>query len=86
MPKTVENVINRDAPEEYYRNQFLANAMVNLNMIDTIGSGIKKMFILQMQRYFPLPNYNLAEHNKVIVKIIGKILDENIQNELIILI
>lgn len=77
MPKTVENVINRDAPEEYYRNQFLANAMVNLNMIDTIGSGIKKMFILQMQRYFPLPNYNLAEHNKVIVKIIGKILDEN---------
>lgn len=77
IPKTVENVIERDAPEEYYRNQFLANAMVNLNMIDTIGSGIKKMFILQMQRYFPLPNYDLTQHNKVIVKIIGKIIDEN---------
>jgi ATP-dependent DNA helicase RecG len=77
IPKTVENVIERDAPEEYYRNQFLANAMVNLNMIDTIGSGIKKMFILQMQRYFPLPNYDLNEYNKVSVKIIGKIIDEN---------
>lgn len=77
IPKTIENVINRDSPEEYYRNQFLANAMVNLNMIDTIGSGIKKIFILQMQRYFPLPNYNLDDKNKVIVKIIGKIIDEN---------
>jgi ATP-dependent DNA helicase RecG len=77
IPKTIENVINRDAPEEYYRNQFLANAMVNFNMIDTIGSGIKKMFILQMQRYFPLPDYNLSSPDKVIVKIIGKVLDEN---------
>jgi ATP-dependent DNA helicase RecG len=51
--------------------------MVNLNMIDAIGSGIKKMFILQMQRYFPLPNYNLVDKNKVTVKIIGKIIDEN---------
>ena len=30
-----ENVINNDAPESQYRNPFLANAMVNLNMIDT---------------------------------------------------
>lgn len=77
IPRSIENVIDRDSPEEYYRNQFLANAMVNLNMIDTIGSGIKKMFILQMQRYFPLPNYNLSDKNKVTVKIIGKIIDEN---------
>lgn len=77
IPRSIENVIDRDSPEEYYRNQFLANAMVNLNMIDTIGSGIKKMFILQMQRYFPLPNYNLSDKNKVSVKIIGKIIDEN---------
>lgn len=77
IPRSIENVIDRDSPEEYYRNQFLANAMVNLNMIDTIGSGIKKMFILQMQIYFPLPNYNLSDKNKVTVKIIGKIIDEN---------
>ena len=34
----------RDAPPEVYPNRFLAEAMVNLNMIDTIGSGIKRMF------------------------------------------
>jgi len=77
IPKTIETVIEQDAPQEYYRNQFLANAMVNLNMIDTIGSGIKKMFLLQMQRYFPLPDYDLSQPEKVKVKITGKIIDEN---------
>ena len=77
IPQTIERVIDQDAPQEYYRNQFLANAMVNLNMIDTIGSGIKKMFIKQIQRYFPLPDYDLKDPERVKVKIIGKILDEN---------
>ena len=45
--------------------------MVNLNMIDTIGSGIKKMFLLQMQRYFPLSDYDLSQPEKVKVKITG---------------
>lgn len=53
------------------------NAMVNLNMIDIIGSGIKKMFNLQRQRYFPLPDYDLDEPNRVKVRIIGKIINEN---------
>ena len=30
-----------------------------------------------MQRYFPLPNYNLSDKGKVTVKIIGKIIDKN---------
>ena len=77
IPKTIENVIERDAPEEYYRNEFLSNAMVNLNMIDTIGSGIKKMFKLQMQRYFPLPDYDLSQQERVVVRVIGKVIDEN---------
>ena len=47
IPGSVETVIEENAPPEYYRNQFLANAMVILNMIDTIGSGIRKMFRLQ---------------------------------------
>jgi predicted HTH transcriptional regulator len=38
IPKSIERVIEQDAPQEYYRNQFLADAMVNLNMIDTIGT------------------------------------------------
>lgn len=77
LPGSVENVIATDAPPEKYRNPFLANAMVNLNMIDTIGSGIKKMFNLQRQRYFPLPDYDLSETNRVKVRVLGKIIDEN---------
>src|SRR5690606_37123018 len=34
IPQSVEQVIEADAPESRYRNPFLANAMVNLNMID----------------------------------------------------
>lgn len=74
LPLTIENVISADAPAAIYRNNFLSDAMVNLSMIDTIGSGIKSMFISQKNKYFPLPDYDLAE-NKVQVTIIGKILN-----------
>ncbi|HWP97155.1 MAG TPA: RNA-binding domain-containing protein [Syntrophomonadaceae bacterium] len=77
LPGSVENVIATDAPPEEYRNPFLANAMVNLNMIDTIGSGIKKMFKLQRQRNFPMPDYDLHEENRVKVRVLGKIINEN---------
>jgi len=49
--------------------------MVNLNMIDTIGSGIKRMFRIQRERNFPMPDYNLSQSGKVSVRIIGKIID-----------
>jgi ATP-dependent DNA helicase RecG len=77
IPLSIENVIRMDAPPEYYRNPFLVSAMVNLNMIDTIGSGIKRMFNLQKKRSFPLPDYDLSDKKRVSVKIYGKILDEN---------
>jgi ATP-dependent DNA helicase RecG len=76
IPGSVEEVIRRDAPPEFYRNRFLADAMVNLNMIDTIGSGIKRMFTKQRQRYFPMPDYDLSETGRVKVRIIGKVIDE----------
>ncbi|HJJ31115.1 MAG TPA: putative DNA binding domain-containing protein [Methanocorpusculum sp.] len=82
IPGTVENVLRCDAPEERYRNAFLANAMVNYNMVDTIGSGIKKMFNLQAERCFPLPEYTLTE-NKTEVLFIGKVLDLDYANLLI---
>jgi len=53
IPRSINEVLFSDAPSPYYRNKFLADAMVNLNMIDTIGSGIKKMFLLQRKKYFP---------------------------------
>ncbi len=77
IPDSVEEVIRRDAPEEIYRNRFLADAMVNCGMIDTIGSGIKKMFRLQKERYFPLPEYRITKgkNPRVELRIEGKILN-----------
>ncbi|MFH1147123.1 MAG: RNA-binding domain-containing protein [Pseudomonadota bacterium] len=76
LPGSVETVIRRDAPMEVYRNRALAQAMVNLNMIDTQGGGIKRMFQTQMKRFFPLPDYDLSETDRVVVSIPGQVLDE----------
>lgn len=83
LPNSVDNVIIRDAPFDIYRNPFLSQAMFNLGMIDTIGSGIIKMFETQKKRYFPLPDYDLLEPKTVKVTIFGKILDVNYTNVLI---
>ena len=48
--------------------------MVNLNMVDTIGSGIRKMFNFQRIRFFPLPEYDFS-NDRVKVTVIGKVLD-----------
>lgn len=74
IPITIENVINSDSPPNYYRNNLLSNAMVNLNMIDTIGSGIKRMFTNQSKKYFPLPDYNIS-NDRVVVTLTGKVLN-----------
>jgi len=76
LPGDVERVIRQDAPLEIYRNPFLAEAMVNLNMIDTQGGGIKRMFLTQFKRFFPMPDYDLADPERVAVRIQGSILDE----------
>ena len=76
LPGRVETVIEQDAPLEIYRNPFLAEAMVNLNMIDTQGGGIKRMFMKQRERFFPMPDYDLSQPERVMVKLRGHILDE----------
>jgi ATP-dependent DNA helicase RecG len=35
------------------------------------------MFIKQRERFFPLPDFDLSDSNKVVVKIAGRIWDEN---------
>ncbi len=74
IPGSVEKVVKEDAPEEHYRNRFLASAMFNLKMVDTAGGGIRKMFNYQRERFFPMPDYDLVK-GKVKVSITGKILD-----------
>ena len=73
-------------PEDYfigertpqrYRNHWLAQGMVNLNMIDTVGHGIHAMIMAQRQRYFPLPDYSKSEPRKVVLEIFGHVIDEN---------
>ncbi len=76
LPGSVEAVIEQDAPLEIYRNPFLAEAMVNLNMIDTQGGGIKRMFQKQRQRFFPMPDYDLSEPERVKLTLRGRVLDE----------
>ncbi|MDD4568481.1 MAG: putative DNA binding domain-containing protein, partial [Methanoculleus chikugoensis] len=83
IPGTVLSVIERDMPSDQYRNPFLAGAMVELNMIDTIGSGIKRMFRIQRDRNFPMPDYDLDEEGVVRVTIPGRVIDERYTRMLI---
>jgi ATP-dependent DNA helicase RecG len=75
LPSSVENVVLKDTPEEIYRNPYLVEAMKNMDMIETQGGGIRKLFNFQRQRFFPMPEYDISE-GKVKVTIIGKIVDE----------
>lgn len=58
-----------------YRNPFLAQAMAELNMIDTMGYGIRDMYLGQARRYFPMPDYDLSEPNAVRMTIYGGVVD-----------
>ena len=60
-----------------YRNRWLADAMVNLNMIDRMGYGIHKMFKSQKKRFFPLPDYSKSSANEVVLEIYGHSINEN---------
>ena len=57
--------------------------MRNLNMIDSLGFGIHKMFKSQRQRFFPLPDYAKSKRNEVVLEIYGHSIDENYSKLLI---
>ena len=77
IPQSIDNLIlNESYIPPYYRNTYLAQAMVNLNMIDTAGMGIRRSFEKLRERYFPMLDYDLSEFNRVKVIIYGKIIDE----------
>ncbi|HLN22403.1 MAG TPA: ATP-binding protein [Patescibacteria group bacterium] len=60
-----------------YRNPWLAQAMVQLGMIDTMGYGIHAMTVAQRKRYFPLPDYEKSTASKVVLEIFGHAINEN---------
>ncbi len=51
--------------------------MMKFNMIDTQSMGIRKVYKIQQEKYFPMPDYNLSVGNQVGVTVYGKVLDEN---------
>ena len=67
-----------------YRNRALAQAMVHLRMIDTMGFGIRDvMFKGQARRFFPLPDFDVSDPNHVILRIQGRFIDENYSRTLL---
>lgn len=70
-------VLNGRTPR-HYRNRFLAQAMVTLRMMDTMGFGIREvMFKGQARRYLPMPDYDLSEPSHVTMRLPGRFMDEN---------
>lgn len=77
LPGTLRNAIEQNGPQKFYRNYVLCQGMVNFNMIDTIGRGIRKVFTEQQKRFFPMPDYQIDQAKKeVTVKIYGKLINE----------
>lgn len=67
-----------------YRNRALAEAMVHLRMIDTMGFGIRDvMFKGQAKRFFPLPDYDVSDPAHVVLRIQGRFIDENYSRALL---
>lgn len=70
-----DDYIAGDKTPRRYRNPFLAQAMSELNMIDTMGYGIHAMHVGQARRYFPMPDYDLSEPTGVSMTIYGGVVD-----------
>ena len=77
LPGNVEKVLDPAYAPPYYKNPLLDKAMVNFRMIETASSGIRRVYSIQQRKLFPLPDYDLSKYNQVIVKIYGRVLDEN---------
>lgn len=70
-----EDYVTGEKTPRRYRNAFLAQAMAELNMIDTMGYGIYSMHIGQARRYFPMPDYDLSEPMAVKMTVYGGVVD-----------
>lgn len=77
IPVNIESVLQISYNPPFYRNQLLAETMVKFHMIDTATMGIRKVFRIQKDKYFPLPDYDLSVYNQVSVTVYGKMLNEN---------
>ena len=81
---TPDDYIQGTRSPRRYRNRCLAEAMVTLRMIDTMGFGIREvMWKGQASRYLPLPDYDLSEPGHVKLRLQGRFIDENYSRTLL---
>lgn len=66
IPGTIENALEHKGPQFHYRNECLCRGMVNFNMIDTVGRGIKKIYTEQRNRFFPMPDYDIDNEHRTV--------------------
>ena len=76
IPEGIEPILNPGYTSPFYRNQLLAEAMVMFKMIDTETTGIRRVFHIQRERFFPLPDYDITSKEPVEVTIYGKAINE----------
>ncbi len=77
LPGDIQTALQKNYNPPFYKNQLLAETMVKFNMIDTQSMGIRKVFRIQQEKFFPLPDYDLTQENQVRVTVLGKVIDEN---------
>ena len=80
---SLDDYLFRERIPRHYRNRTLAEAMVSLDMIDTLGLGIRRMFLAQRKRFFPLPEYDFSQPDTVRMELMGRLIDENYSRILI---
>jgi ATP-dependent DNA helicase RecG len=69
-----EDYVRGDKTPRGYRNPYLVQAMVELNMIDQMGYGIQRMYETQRKRYLPMPDYEVSG-DAVVMTVYGGVVD-----------
>ncbi len=60
IPGSVEPILRPGYTSPFYRNQLLAESMEMFKMIDSETTGIRRVFTIQREKFFPLPDYDLS--------------------------
>ncbi len=81
---TPEDYLLRNKTPSRYRNRFLAEAMMHLGMVDRMGFGIREvMYRGQAKKFRPLPFFDQEGPEHVVLKLPGRIIDENYSRALL---
>lgn len=79
---SVEDYVIGQRMPSRYRNPHLVGAMVALNMIDSIGYGLRRIHDSQRKRFLPLPDYEFPRDNEVRTTIYSRVIDQNYSEQL----